>query len=163
MKSFIQYLVLTRNGRIGKHVRNDLHTFFATWRHLSGKSIPTDDRHQVNAYIGSEELRKLAPLTTANRTKAPAHIHDVKVIPAAILHDRQTSRTNRQCMAILSLLIVSATTAERPGALVESSAYLNSNQSLKWCNVQFIVIPNEADPNRPTIVARLKLDLLKAY
>lgn len=119
MKSFVQYLVLTRNGRIGKHVRNNLHT-------LSGKSIPTDNRHQVNAYIGSEELRKLAPLTTANRTKAPAHIHDVKVIPTAILHDRQTSRTNRQCMAMLSLLIVSATTAERPGALVESSPQLKS-------------------------------------
>lgn len=166
MKGFVNYLAKSREGTIGTHIRtstlkSNVQTFFATWWHLTSKYIPQDDRAQVADYLASDEFRELAPLITAMKDKRPAHIADVKIIIDAMLRDKQVFKTNRQRLSMMALLLLSMTSSERPGALVESHCYRGSNQSLLWRDVEFLVVPDKENPNQPTIVLKCKINSLK--
>lgn len=167
MKAFANYLAKSREGRIEANIsivtlKGDLQTFYAAWRRLASKYIPADDRALVNDYVNSDDFLEMAQLTTAKLPKRPAHIADVKLIIDAMYKDTRIFKTNRQRISIIALLLLSMTSAERPGALVESSAYRNSNESLLWGDIDFIVVPDKDCPDRPTTVAKVTINYLKA-
>lgn len=59
------------------------------------------------------------------------------------------------------LLLLSAATATRPGALVESASNKGSNKALYFKDVQIMKVRSLKDPNKSTIVANVNLEHVK--
>lgn len=59
------------------------------------------------------------------------------------------------------LLLLSAATATRPGALVESASNKGTNKALWFKDVQLMKVRNLKDPNKSTIVANVNLEHVK--
>ena len=62
---------------------------------------------------------------------------------------------------IFALLLLSATTATRPGALVESASNRNSNKALCYKDVELMKVRSVEDPQRSTIIANVNLEHCK--
>ncbi|OBZ71522.1 hypothetical protein A0H81_08405 [Grifola frondosa] len=115
---------------------------------------------QVKAYINSDAFRDLALLTTAMRTKRVADSVDVDAVICAIWHDTTFIRTNRMRVQMAFICMLSAISAERPGAIVESGTHRNTNQALEYRDFAIWVIPMK-ETKRIVVVAAVTIRLLK--
>jgi hypothetical protein len=61
----------------------------------------------------------------------------------------------------LLLLLLSATTAIRPGAIVKSASAKGSNKALLFKNIELLKVCSIVDPSRSTIVANVNLKNVK--
>jgi hypothetical protein len=61
----------------------------------------------------------------------------------------------------LLLLRLSAATAIRPGAIVESASAKGSNKALLFKNIELLKVCSIVDPSRSTIVANVNLENVK--
>jgi hypothetical protein len=61
----------------------------------------------------------------------------------------------------LLLLRLSAATAIRPGAIVESASAKGSNKALLFKNIELLKVCSIVDPSRSTIVANINLKNVK--
>ena len=59
------------------------------------------------------------------------------------------------------LLLLSAATATRPGALVESASAKGSNKALWFKDIDIMVVRNEKHPKQSTIVVNVNLEHIK--
>ena len=59
------------------------------------------------------------------------------------------------------LLLLSAATATRPGALVESASAKGSNKALWFKNINVMIVRSEKDPSQSTIVVNVNLEHIK--
>jgi hypothetical protein len=59
------------------------------------------------------------------------------------------------------LLLLSAATATRPGAIVESASAKGSNKSLSFKNIELMKVRSLNDPKRCTVVANVNLEIIK--
>ncbi|PZD22682.1 DUF3435 multi-domain protein, partial [Pyrenophora tritici-repentis] len=59
------------------------------------------------------------------------------------------------------LLLLSAATATRPGAIVESASAKGSNKALSFKNIELLKVRSVVDPSRSTIVANVNLENVK--
>jgi hypothetical protein len=60
-----------------------------------------------------------------------------------------------------TILLIAASTATRPQALVESSAAKNSNKALLYEDIQIFRVRDERNWNRTTTIARVDLTNIK--
>ncbi|KAJ7601486.1 hypothetical protein DFH06DRAFT_1025912 [Mycena polygramma] len=140
-----------------------IHTFFALWTRYAVKVVPTEVRIQVKAYFNSLDLSELAPLTRIIRPKPIATELDLDIIIQATYDDRTLFRTMRMKVQFTYVNLVSATTTERPGSIIESSSYKNSNDGMEWGDKEFFVIPNPENPERPNLAIIVRIRLHKAH
>ncbi|KAK0465130.1 uncharacterized protein EV420DRAFT_1512930 [Desarmillaria tabescens] len=165
---FTQYLALCTRGLLGpyavkKTIRTLMATVFGLWRRKALQVVPPDVRQQVYAYIDSEELQRIAPLSTKEREKFYLSAHDFDVMALGIFQDTDGFRTTRMMMQVLHALLLQSLSSERPGAIVEASSRFGSNEALCWKDYEFHILPNPDDPHSPLVVIRLKINLLKGY
>jgi hypothetical protein len=59
------------------------------------------------------------------------------------------------------LLLLSAATATRPEAIVESASAKGSNKALSFRDIELLQVRSIADPSRSTIVANVNLETIK--
>jgi hypothetical protein len=59
------------------------------------------------------------------------------------------------------LLLLSAATATRPGALVESASNKGSNKALCFKDVELMKVRSIGDPKKSTIIANVNLEHIK--
>jgi hypothetical protein len=59
------------------------------------------------------------------------------------------------------LLLLSAATASRPGAIVESASARGSNKSLAFKNIEILKVRSITNPSQSTIVANVNLENIK--
>jgi hypothetical protein len=62
---------------------------------------------------------------------------------------------------ILLLLLLSAPTATRPGAIVKSASAKGSNKALSFKNIGLLKVRSIVDPSRSTVVANVNLENVK--
>ncbi|KAJ7656859.1 hypothetical protein DFH06DRAFT_1132083 [Mycena polygramma] len=167
---FAQYLSLGCKGllaeypqrkSIEKYVRN----IFACWKRYAFLPAPDALTTAVFAYIQSPELAAIAPLTTKTREKPiPTHV-DIEILIRAAYSDKLLFRTNRGRIQFVTIMLVSVQTSERPGAIMESDSYPDTNQAIFWGALTFLVFPNPnpEDALFPLVGILVDVELLKAW
>ncbi|KAK0198412.1 hypothetical protein F5146DRAFT_1019548 [Armillaria mellea] len=165
---FTQYLALATQGRLGpfavkRTIKTLIASLFGIWRRDALQVVHPVIRQQVYAYIGSEDLQRIAPLETKERDKHFLSARDFDIMASGIFQDVNGFRTSRMMIQVLHALLLQSLSSERPGAIVESTSRRGSNEALLWRDYEFHVIPNPADPHSPLIIIRLRIHLLKGY
>jgi hypothetical protein len=59
------------------------------------------------------------------------------------------------------LLLLSAATATRPGALVESASAKGSNKALWFKDINVMIVRSENDPSQSTVMVNVNLEHIK--
>ena len=141
LKSFIRWLVLSIRGNLDEYITRHsvsvyMRSFMALWPQLS-------------AFLASQELKDLAPISTRVHVKHVADIVDVEILIRAFWADKKHFRTHRMRVQMVATINLSAISSERPGAVVESTNYRHSNQCIEWRDLEFVVIPNKDHPYKP--------------
>lgn len=124
-------------------------------------SIPADTRAHVRNYLQSTEFVQHSKLSTKHRQKYFANQVDVRKLIDAFNADVAHFRTNRMRVQMSSLVTLLALTAERVGAVVESSCYRGSNTAMAWKDVQVTVVPRQDTPHEPDVYVSVTFRLLK--
>ncbi|KAJ7041848.1 hypothetical protein C8F04DRAFT_1176933 [Mycena alexandri] len=166
VKEFVTFLAAGVNGLLTEEatrvtVVNYINTFFALWRRYANVPIPKPFRNQILAYISSAELKEVAPLSTAMRTKPIADAVDLVAMIKYVLEDKAIFRTNCAKAQFNLVNIIAALTGERPGAILESVRYRRTNEAITWGDLKIYVVPNPDDPHSPYIAVLLLIRLPK--
>ncbi|KAK0453740.1 hypothetical protein EV421DRAFT_707129 [Armillaria borealis] len=167
--AFAMYLALTTQGLLGSQyaakstIKGYMNTLWGAFRRNALLQIPSDYRQQTIAFIDSADLEKAVPLVTRMREKPIASTRDITIFIRAVWEDRNIIRTTRMRIQLCLFILLSSLSTERPGAIVESSCYRGTNQALKWDDIEVHIIPNPDDPNRPYIIIRVRINLLKFH
>lgn len=167
--AFAMYLALTTQGLLGSQyaakstIKGYMNTLWGVFRRNALLQIPSDYRQQTIAFIDSADLEKAVPLVTRMREKPIASTRDITIFIRAVWEDRNIIRTTRMRIQLCLFILLSSLSTERPGAIVESSCYRGTNQALKWDDIEVHIIPNPDDPNRPYIIIRVRINLLKFH
>jgi hypothetical protein len=95
LKSFIRWLVLSIRGNLDEYIPRHsvsvhMRTFMALWPRYAIISIPKNYRLQLLAFLASQELKDLAPISTRMRVKHVADVVDVKILTRAFWPTRNT-------------------------------------------------------------------------
>ncbi|KAJ7430543.1 hypothetical protein B0H11DRAFT_2135202 [Mycena galericulata] len=157
-KEFITFLAAGVKGTVSssqnatrRSVKQYMSTWFAVWRRRANAVIPVPLRNQLWAYLDSMDLKQVAPLTRDIRAKPIGKALDLDHITRYALNDRALFRTNRARAQFTLVNVLSAQTGERPGAIVESHCYEDTNEALLWGDVSIWVVPNPIEPRNPHI------------
>ncbi|KAI0038146.1 hypothetical protein FA95DRAFT_1286163 [Auriscalpium vulgare] len=169
IKHFIKWYSVTCVGKIEKTislntVKSYASTFCALWPRYAGVTVPEDVRKQIVEFIHSDRLSEASgeiPITM--RIKRYAGQADLDRLLRVYWEDQSHIRTNRMRVEMLFTSILSAISSERPGAIMEASGYRHSNEAINWGDVDFVIVPNPADPPHPTVVALVRIRLMKGY
>ncbi|PBK62280.1 hypothetical protein ARMSODRAFT_980394 [Armillaria solidipes] len=166
--AYARYLALSTEGRLGSYaVKNTIRGFvcqvFSIWRREALQTATPDVRQQVLAYIDSEDLEEIAPLSTDEREKFYFSATDFEIMARGIFEDTEGFRTARMMLQVLYTLLLQSLSSERPGAIIESSNHFGTNEALMWRDHEFHVLPNPGDPHSPIILIRIKIHLLKGH
>ncbi len=161
-------MALSTEGRLGPYavkntIRGCVRQVFSIWRREALQTVTPDVRQQVLAYVDSEDLEEIAPLSTDAREKYLLSATDFEIMARGIFEDTEGFRTARMMLQVLYALLLQSLSSERPGAIIESSSHSGTNEALMWRDHEFHVLPNPDDPNSPIILIRIKIHLLKGY
>lgn len=164
----MRWLGIVLKGRLDRYVvkstvESYIYKFFALWRQYAFLPVPSHYRLHVMAYFYSVDFEKTSKLSTKSRVKETANVVDLEVLIRGALADKKYFRTNRARNDLITTSLISSTTTERPGAVVESSCYRGSNECMTWDDFAFWVIPNPVDPYRPLFALILRASLLKNH
>ncbi|KAJ6618401.1 hypothetical protein B0H10DRAFT_2217703 [Mycena sp. CBHHK59/15] len=88
---------------------------------------------------------------------------DIENIVRAVYEDDRVFRTNRMKLQFIFACLVSALSSERPGAILVSDCYQDTNEAITWADLEFHVFPNAASPNRPYVGIRVRIRLHKGH
>ncbi|KAJ7623979.1 hypothetical protein DFH06DRAFT_1328390 [Mycena polygramma] len=166
---FAQYLSLGCKGLLAvfpqkKSIEKYIRNLFVCWKRYAFLPAPDTLKTSVFAYINSPELAAVAPLTTAMRPKPVPTRLDIEAIIRAAYEDNVLFRTNRMRIQFIAITLASVETSERPGAIMESDSYTDTNETLFWGGLHFLVFPNLENPHLPPLLGiRVDIDLLKAW
>ncbi|KAH7111146.1 hypothetical protein B0J11DRAFT_543970 [Dendryphion nanum] len=100
-------------------------------------------------------------LSLSNDEKPALFVHDLYPILHAIWIDDTKPLHSFIRVQISLLILLSAATATRPGALVESASNKGSNKAVCFKDVELWKVRSFKDPTRSTIVANLNLEHVK--
>jgi hypothetical protein len=100
-------------------------------------------------------------LDRSEKEKLAMHVQDLYAILHAHWADDTKALHGLSRVQISLLLLLSAATATRPGALVESSSAKGSNKALSFEHVSIMKVGDVKDPSRSTIVAKVNLVHIK--
>lgn len=76
-------------------------------------------------------------------------------------YDQETYATERQRVQMSLLLLLSAFTSSRPGAILESGCAKGSNQALQYCDVELMLVPNPISGRRDLWIMKVTFVFLK--
>ncbi|KAJ7509834.1 hypothetical protein B0H11DRAFT_1791320, partial [Mycena galericulata] len=120
-------------------------------------------RFNALAFIDSQTLRDVAPLSNKVRDKPIVTLLDLEIIVRAIWDDKQIFHTNRMKTQCSAVCLLSTLSSERPGAIMVSDCYRETNEAMTWGDCQFMLFPNPDDPHRPLLGIMIGVDLQKGY
>lgn len=163
---FLRFLAMSIKGRLGEHpvvstLDAHLSTLCAVLLRLANVKVPDDIRAGLRNYLGSPALLESGEVSTERREKHYANRIDIRILLDSYHADIQRFRTNRMRLQMSALTNLLSISAERIGALVESSCYPGKGEGLTWKDVGVIILPRIDAPNRPSIAVEIKVRLLK--
>ncbi|RII11859.1 hypothetical protein CUC08_Gglean005326 [Alternaria sp. MG1] len=120
-------------------------------RHTMDADVLTD----VSNWIPSLMLDK------SEKEKHAMYVQDLYAILHALWVDDTKPLHGFIRVQISLLLLLSAATATRPGAIVESASAKGSNKALSFKNIELLKVRSVVDPSRSTIVANVNLENVK--
>ncbi|KAI4636731.1 hypothetical protein J4E93_011001 [Alternaria ventricosa] len=100
-------------------------------------------------------------LDKSEKEKHAMYVQDLYAILHALWVDDTKPLHGYIRVQISLLLLLSAATATRPGAIVESSSAKGSNKSLSFRNIELLKVRSTVDPSRSTIVVNVNLENIK--
>jgi hypothetical protein len=100
-------------------------------------------------------------LDKSEKEKHAMYVQDLYAILHALWVDDTKPLHGFIRIQISLLLLLSATTATRPGAIVESASAKGSNKALSFKNIKLLKVRSIVDPSRSTIVANVNLENVK--
>ncbi|KAF7567787.1 hypothetical protein PtrM4_124000 [Pyrenophora tritici-repentis] len=100
-------------------------------------------------------------LIVAESEKHAMYVQDLYAILHALWVDDTKPLHGFIRVQISLLLLLSAATATRPGAIVESASAKGSNKALSFKNIELLKVRSVVDPSRSTIVANVNLENVK--
>ncbi|KAJ6464146.1 hypothetical protein C8R47DRAFT_1224857 [Mycena vitilis] len=124
--------VLTMGNKIGH--------FLGMYTRAVGTPIPKAISVELIAYARGECAIKY-DLTTEQRVRPIADGVDVRILLLSLWSTADPIISTRLRFQLAAFILLAAYTVSRPGAIVESSAYVGSGDALKWKGIEFLVIP----------------------
>ncbi|KAI2478958.1 DUF3435 domain containing protein [Pyrenophora tritici-repentis] len=100
-------------------------------------------------------------LDKSEKEKHAMYVQDLYAILHALWVDDTKPLHGFIRVQISLLLLLSAATATRPGAIVESASAKGSNKALSFKNIELLKVRSVVDPSRSTIVANVNLENVK--
>jgi hypothetical protein len=100
-------------------------------------------------------------LDKSEKEKHAMYVQDLYAIFHALWVDDTKPLHGYIRVQISLLLLLSAATATRPGAIVESASAKGSNKSLSFKNIEVMKVRSIVDPGRSTIIANVNLENIK--
>ncbi|KAF1358608.1 hypothetical protein EJ07DRAFT_166844 [Lizonia empirigonia] len=119
--------------------------------------------HKMDANVLTDICNWIPTLTLdkSEKDKHAMYVQDLYAILHALWVD-DTKPLHGYVRVQISLpLLLSAATATKPGAIVESASAIGSNKSLSFKNIELLKVRSIADPSRSTIVANINLENIK--
>jgi hypothetical protein len=100
-------------------------------------------------------------LDKSEKEKHAIYVQDLYAILHALWVDDTKPLYRYIRVQISLLLLLSAATAIRPRAIVESASAKGSNKALSFRNIKLLKVRSIIDPSRSTIVANINLKNVK--
>ncbi|KAF2647143.1 hypothetical protein K491DRAFT_723683 [Lophiostoma macrostomum CBS 122681] len=125
------------------------------YHNVTGYAIGNDVLKDVRNWIPSLQLDRNP------KEKRAMYVQDLYAILHALWVDDTKPLHGFIRVQISTLLLLSAATATRPGALVESASNRNSNKALCFKDVIVIKVRSVENPRRSTVVANVNLEHVK--
>lgn len=100
-------------------------------------------------------------LDKSEKEKHAMFVQDLYAILHALWVDDTKALHGLIRLQIAFLLLLSAATGTRPGAIVESASAKGSNKSLSFKDIELLKVRSIEDPSRSTIVANVNLENVK--
>jgi len=97
----------------------------------------------------------------SEKEKHAIYVQDLYAILHALWVDDTKPLHGFIRVQISLLLLLSAATATRPGAIVKSVSAKGSNKALSFKNIKIIKVRSTVDPSRSTIIANVNLENIK--
>ncbi|KAI1510323.1 DUF3435 domain containing protein [Pyrenophora tritici-repentis] len=116
-------------------------------------------RHTMDADVLTDILTLM--LDKSEKEKHAMYVQDLYAILHALWVDDTKPLHGYIRVQISLLLLLSAATATRPGAIVESASAKGSNKSLSFRNIELLKVRSTVDPSRSIIVANVNLENIK--
>ncbi|KAK0433743.1 uncharacterized protein EV420DRAFT_507035 [Desarmillaria tabescens] len=163
--AFVQHQALCTRGRISEYavkgtIKTQMHSLFSLWRREALQPLPRHYTQQVLAYIDSQELHDIAPLSTESKPKHTLTAVDFEILVRGFFQD-PGFRTTRMSLQMAYLISLQFLMTERPGALVEGSKYRNTDRAILWNEHEWHVVPNPENPRHPHVYIRVQIHRLK--
>ena len=120
-------------------------------------------RHTMDADVLTDVCNWIPTLMLdkSEKEKHAMYVQDLYAILHALWVDDTKPLHGYIRVQISLLLLLSAATATRPGAIVESSSAKGSNKSLSFRNIELLKVRSTVDPSRSTIMANVNLENIK--
>ena len=100
-------------------------------------------------------------LDRTQKEKQAMFVQDLYAVLHALWVDDVTPQHGFIRVQIALLLLLSAATATRPGAIVESASAKGSNRALSFKDVELMKVRNLGDSKKSTIIANITLEHVK--
>ncbi|KAF2194702.1 hypothetical protein K469DRAFT_547808 [Zopfia rhizophila CBS 207.26] len=146
-----------------KHFRiNKQSSMEVYWKRLS-QCYRDLTRHKMDGDV-LDDVHNWIPslkLDTSKKEKHAMYVQDLYAILHALWVDDTKALHGFIRVEISLLLLLSAATATRPGALVESASDRGSNKALCFKDIEVMVVRSVEDLERSTIVANVNLENIK--
>ncbi|KAL5380681.1 hypothetical protein PMIN03_010533 [Paraphaeosphaeria minitans] len=121
------------------------------YHHVVGHAMANKVLKDVRRWIPELELDR------SKKEKLAMYVQDLFAILHALWVDDKKPLHGFIRVQISALLLLSAATATRPGALVESASNKGSNKALCFRDVSLMKVPSLTDPKRSVLVANVNL------
>ncbi|KAI1663563.1 DUF3435 containing protein [Pyrenophora tritici-repentis] len=120
-------------------------------------------RHTMDADVLTDVCNWIPSLMLdkSEKEKHAMYVQDLYAILHALWVDDTKPLHGYIRVQISLLLLLSAATATRPGAIVESASAKGSNKALSFKNIELLKVRSVVDPSRSTIVANVNLENVK--
>ncbi|KAJ9654854.1 hypothetical protein H2201_008928 [Coniosporium apollinis] len=123
---------------------------------LAGHSMDNGTELDIRDWIPTY-LTPTYKLDTSEKDKLAMYVQDLYVVIHAHWAEDTKALHGRLRVEISLLLLLSAATTTRPGALVESGSAKGSNKALSYEHISIMKVRDVKDANRTTIVAMVNL------
>ncbi|KAF2844130.1 hypothetical protein T440DRAFT_436829, partial [Plenodomus tracheiphilus IPT5] len=120
--------------------------------------------HTMEAKILTDICNQWIPTLTLDRSEKEKHamyVQDLYAILHALWVDDTKPLHGFVRVQISLLLLLSAATATRPGAIVESASAKGSNKALLFMNIELLKVRSVVESSQSTIVANVNLENVK--
>ncbi|KAF2024834.1 hypothetical protein EK21DRAFT_77812 [Setomelanomma holmii] len=120
-------------------------------------------RHKMDADILTDVCNWIPSLMLdkSEKEKHAMYVQDLYAILRALWVDDTKPLHGYIRVQMSLLLLLSAATGTRPGAIVESASAKGSNKALSFKNIELLKVRSIADPSWSTIVANVNLENIK--